>query len=151
MAKKVQTQFPPDEPDLDGVGDTKIFKPMGVNEINSKITKQLDDFTALLDSISSIEEKTKSLWRDIYENSVQDRKNAYLMWADLYLHVHSNPNEHAIHGQNLSKYMERMSKANDQILKLAYLVADQGKKEIDDTMTEDEIYREINKNISNGH
>lgn len=138
------TQLPPDEPDLKGI-ESLNFQPVNIDELDQKIRKQLDDFDMLLDTISSIEDKTKSLWKQIFQNAVQDRKNAYLMWSDLYMHVHSLPNEHAIHGQNLARYMERMSKANDQILKLAELVAGAGKKEIDDTMSEEEMYEQIQR------
>jgi hypothetical protein len=45
-----------------------------------------------------------------------------MIWTDLYLQVHGNPEQHVIHGDHLSKYMERMEKANTQLLKLAELV-----------------------------
>jgi hypothetical protein len=45
-----------------------------------------------------------------------------MIWTDLYLTVHGNPEQHVIHGDHLSKYMERMEKANTQLLKLAELV-----------------------------
>jgi hypothetical protein len=38
------------------------------------------------------------------------------------MHVHGNPDMHALHGDRLVKYLERMEKANDQILKLTDLV-----------------------------
>ena len=116
-----------------------------VNDIDDKIYEQLQDFHGLLDTISSIEDKQKALWRQIYENAVQDRRNAYLMWIDLYMHVRKSPTEHAVHGQNLSRYMERMSKANDQILKLADLVSAAGTDNIDTMMNEEDIYDQIQK------
>jgi hypothetical protein len=67
------------------------------------------------------------------------------MWIDLYGYVHANPNEHAIHGQNLSRYMERMSKANDQILKLTELVSKASEEDLDEMMSEDDIYDRIQK------
>lgn len=121
------------------------FKPEDTTHIDQKIVKQVANFTELLDGLSSIEDKTKHLWRQIYENAVQDRKNAYIMWIDLYGYVHANPNEHAIHGQNLARYMERMSKANDQILKLTELVSKASEEDLDDMMSEDDIYDKIQK------
>ena len=56
-------------------------------ELDNKINKQMEDFAILLDSISTVEDKTKALWRQIYENAVQDRRNSYLMWIDLYKNV----------------------------------------------------------------
>ena len=40
----------------------------------------------------------------------------------------------------MTKYLERMSKSNDQILKLAELVA---KEETDDKISADDIFEEI--------
>ncbi len=136
-------QTPPDEPDITGmqVG----FRRPNIDDLDDKINKQLHDFSALLNQISSVEDKQKALWKQIYENAVQDRKNAYIMWIDLYGYVHANPNEHAIHGQNLSRYMERMSKANDQILKLAELVSKASEQDLDEMMNEDDIYDKIQK------
>lgn len=125
-------------------GETK-FIPEDTTHIDQKIIKQVANFTDLLNGISSVEEKTKHLWRQIYENAVQDRKNAYIMWIDLYGYVHANPNEHAIHGQNLARYMERMSKANDQILKLTELVSKASEEDLDEMMSEDDIYEKIQK------
>jgi len=132
---------PDEEEELSAGGFTRP----NINELDIKIKKQLNNFGALLDTISSVEDKTKLLWRQIYENAVQDRKNAYIMWIDLYSFVHANPNEHAIHGQNLSRYMERMSKANDQILKLTELVAKASEEQVDAMSSEDSIYDNIQK------
>ena len=144
-----RVQDPPDDTDLTGVDGG--FEPIPVEQSFKKAEKQISDFTELLDSISSIEEKTKSLWRQIYENAVQDRRNAYLMWSDLYMHVRCNPNEHAIHGQNLARYMERMSKANDQILKLAEMVAKESEDQITETVTKEDIYEQILKQNQKSH
>jgi hypothetical protein len=138
-----QPQLPPDEPVVEK--EATFFKPIDIDELDDKINQQLTDFSGLLDEISSIEDKQKALWKQIYENAVQDRKNAYIMWTDLYGYVHCNPTEHAIHGQNLSRYMERMSKANDQILKLAELVSGASENELDDMMSQDDIYDKIQK------
>jgi hypothetical protein len=125
-------------------GDNK-FTPEDTTHIDQKILNQVDNFSDLLDGLSSIEDKTKHLWRQIYENAVQDRKNAYIMWIDLYGYVHANPTEHAIHGQNLARYMERMSKANDQILKLADLVSRASEQDLDNMMNEEDIYDNISR------
>ena len=139
-------QLPPDEPVVEK--EATFFRPVDIDELDDKINQQLADFSGLLDEISSIEDKQKALWKQIYENAVQDRKNAYIMWTDLYGYVHCNPTEHAIHGQNLSRYMERMSKANDQILKLAELVSGASENELEDMMSQDEIYDKIQKTSS---
>jgi len=113
-------------------------------DLDSKIEKQMQDFAFLLDSLSTVEEKTKALWRQIYENAVQDRRNSYLMWIDLYKSVHGKLTEHAIHGATLAKYMERMNKTNEQLIKLAELVGKASEEEIEENITEEDMYDRIN-------
>lgn len=118
---------------------------LNLKELDEKIKNQLKDFSSLLDVLSSVEEKTKSLWKQIYENAVEDRKNAFIMWFNLYSHVNGNPTEHAIHGQNLSKYLERMSKANDQMIKLAQLVAESSDRTQEQSVSQEDMYSNILK------
>ena len=91
-------------------------------ELIKKADQDLATFVELLDSITTIDDRLKLLWKQIYENALIDRRNAYMIWTDLYLTVHGNPEQHVIHGDHLAKYMERMEKANTQLLKLAELV-----------------------------
>jgi len=128
---------------LDPSAEFNSIKNTNVSDLEQKSVSQIKEFTELLGTLASVEDRTKALWRQIYENSVNDRKNAYIMWVDLYIHVHSNPTEHAVHGQNLARYLERMSKANDQILKLADLVSQASQEEIETTVSEDDIYQQI--------
>ncbi len=114
-------------------------------EISEQTTKQLADFNELLETLASTEDKQKALWRQIYENATTDRLNAYLVWSDLYGEVQNKPAEHAIHGQNLSRYMERMSKANDQLIKLAELVGNAKKKDTSEVFSEDSLYKQFEK------
>lgn len=148
MVKK-QIIVAPNPPALTSVEEEELeaggFTRPNINELDTKIKNQISNFGELLESISSVEEKQKQLWKHIFENAVQDRKNAYIMWIDLYGFVHANPNEHAIHGQNLSRYMERMSKANDQILKLTELVSRASEDQVDSMTTEESIYDNIQK------
>jgi len=91
-------------------------------ELIKKTDSDLEVFSDLLNSITTIDERLKLLWKQIYENALIDRRNAYMIWTDLYLQVHGNPEQHVIHGDHMAKYMERMEKANTQLLKLAELV-----------------------------
>ena len=87
-----------------------------------KTENDLTTFVDLLDTLDSVDERLKLLWKQIYENALIDRRNAHVVWTDLFMAVHGNPEQHVIHGDHLSKYMERMEKANVQLLKLAELV-----------------------------
>jgi hypothetical protein len=87
------------------------------------IQEKVKDFSALLSQIETVNDKKKQLWKEIYENAICDRQNAYIMFVKLVLIVQDKSTEHAVHGRSLSAYIERMSKANDQLIKLAELVA----------------------------
>jgi hypothetical protein len=135
--KYIEQSFPPQIPE-------SKFEPPNIRELDIVATKQLVDFSALLDTLSSIEEKKKALWRQIYENAVTDRKNAYLLFGDLYKDVHMQPAQHAIHGNTLAKYLERMEKSNQQLIKLAELIDQHATAAEDSVITEDDIYEQIN-------
>lgn len=125
------------------------FQPISPKELDKQAKQQMSAFSDLLNSLDKSLDKKKQLWQQIYENAVTDRKNAYLVFADLYVHVHSKAAEHAIHGQTLSKYMERMHKATDQLLKLAELVASAEEKlpksAEEDDLSDDDMYAVIQK------
>jgi len=87
------------------------------------IEDKVRDFTDLLEQIDNVSDKKKKLWREIYENAVTDRQNAYLLFTQLLTITGDKSTEHAIHGKSLATYIERMSRANDQIIRLAELVA----------------------------
>ncbi|MEY4096786.1 MAG: hypothetical protein RLZZ102_471 [Pseudomonadota bacterium] len=87
------------------------------------IKERIKDFSSLLNQIESINDKKKQLWKEIYENAICDRQNAYIMFTKLVMIVQDKSTEHAVHGRAISSYIERMSKANDQLIKLAELVA----------------------------
>jgi len=116
---------------------------MSSEEIIEQKKKSYKDFINLVNSVSAKEEKIKTLWVQVYEHAMSDRTIAYIAWRDLYSKVCGNPTEHAIHGQNLSRYMERMSKANDQLLKLSEQISLAEKKESDTTVADDDIYKQL--------
>ena len=111
---------------------------------DKKIQEKVKDFSALLNQIESINDKKKQLWKEIYENAICDRQNAYIMFTKLVMITQDKSTEHAIHGRNLSSYIERMSKANDQLIKLAELVA---KAEmVSEAIDPDEVFSKIRDN-----
>jgi len=87
------------------------------------LEKKAKDFSDLLSQIDGVSDKKKKLWQEIYENAVTDRQNAYVLFSSLVKIVENDSTEHAVHGKSLSSYIEKMSKANDQLIKLAELVA----------------------------
>jgi len=105
------------------------------------IEKKLKDFSDLLDSLSNTEDKKKLLWRDAYQNALEDRENANILVTDLLLQIRGNLTNHQSYGTIMSKYLERMAKSNDQILKLAELLSKE--EEAQNTVSPEDIFNEI--------
>lgn len=114
-----------------------LIKAISPVQLEKEAKKSMKEFDTLIDSLSAAHEKKKALWKQIYNNAVTDRRNSYIMFTDLYTEVHSKPHEHAIHGNTLAKYMERLNKTNEQLIKLAEIIedavaADQEEQELDE-------------------
>lgn len=109
-----------------------------LDALNEK-DKKIKQFSDILDSLTSTEDKKKMLWKEIYENAVNDRENAGILFTDTLMQIKGNAANHNILGPVVVKYIERMSRANDQILKLAELIANEESKE----MSMDSIYDKI--------
>ena len=111
---------------------------------NKKINKQeekIQNFSDLLDSLSKTEDKKKLLWKEAYQNALDDRESANILLTDLLKVSLNNSSNHLQFGTLMSKYLERMSKSNDQILKLAELIAKE--QEATETVSDDEIFSKI--------
>lgn len=114
-----------------------------VNISNKTVEERIKDFSGLLRQIESLNDKKRQLWTEIYENAISDRQNSYAMFARLVKIAQDKSSEHAVHGKTIATYIERMSKANDQLIKLAELIdkADKKNEEIDS----DDLFDKINK------
>ncbi len=109
--------------------------------INENINTKIIEFKSMLESIESLEDKRKALWLDVYTNALQDRDYALQMYTHLSGFVSADAQQHALHGPNIAKYLERMSKANDQLLKLAELVGSAINQDAEEkAVTKDELY-----------
>lgn len=86
--------------------------------------KRAQNFSELLADIQSLDSKRKALWIEIYNNAVSDREKACMLFTEAYKSMGtSNTMEyHVSLGSTMTKYLERMSKCNDQILDLANLI-----------------------------
>ena len=89
---------------------------------NKDKQKKIKDFSEILDSLESTEDKKKVLWKEIYENALNDRESAHVLFTELLQQSQANAANHAIFGPIMAKYLERMSKSNDQILRLAEMI-----------------------------
>jgi len=119
----------------------KEFEGISTQELENEVKKKIESFESLLDSLSSLHDKKKILWAEVHKNALTDRRNAYIMFSDLYTMVHNDNAQHALHGMTLTKYLERMSKANDQLIKLAEIL-DEAIEE-DEEIDPDQIYEHL--------
>ena len=117
----------------------KISKKIDENDSKEN---QIKNFSDILDNIDSLEDKKKMLWKEIYENALEDREKSKMMFNDAYISMQGGINEHMNIGAIMSKYIERMSRSNDQILKLAELISREEEKE--ESFSEDDIFKRIN-------
>jgi len=101
-----------------------------IDEVSNK-EKKVEKFSDLLDSLSNTEDKKKLLWKEIYENALNDRESAGFLFTDLLTQSKGNTANHVMFGPIMSKYLERMAKSNDQILRLAELIAKEEQSPID--------------------
>jgi len=82
----------------------------------------LSEFDSLLESIKTSNSKEKLLWKQIYDNAITDRQNAYAAYISLFPGIQKDVDAHGILGDKVSKYIERMRDANEQLLKLATMI-----------------------------
>lgn len=108
-----------------------------------KTEEKLRKFADLLSSIEQSEDKKKLLWKEIYENALSDRAQAERLLDEAHAEMQGGAFEHSTMGPTLSKYLERMSKSNEQILKLAELIgkAEERAEKIDP----DDLFSKINE------
>jgi hypothetical protein len=113
---------------------------VGISEIT--LEEKVRDFSELLDQIEGLSDKKKKLWKEIYENAVYDRQNAYTLFVKLVKIVEDKSTEHAVHGKSLSSYIEKMSKSNDQLIRLAELITKAEK--VNDNIDAEDMFKRIN-------
>jgi len=118
-----------------------------IKKISKKIDKiekeknKIKQFSDILDSLTNTEDKKKMLWKEAYQNALDDRENANILFTDLLIKSKGSSANHLQFGGLMTKYLERMSKSNDQILKLAELIAKEEEKNI---ISDDDIFDKIN-------
>lgn len=106
-----------------------------------KIENKIKNFADLLDSLTNTHDKKKLLWKESYQNALDDRENANILLVDLMKVSMNNTTNHIQFGSLMSKYLERMSKSNDQILKLAEIIAKEEEKT--ENISDDLLYDKI--------
>lgn len=108
-------------------------------EVENKESK-IKNFSCILESLETTKDKKKQLLLEAYQNALEDREDAGILLSDLMMQTVGNSATHVINGPIMTKYLERKSKANDQILKLIELLL---KEEDRSSMSNDEIFDQI--------
>lgn len=108
--------------------------------LNSK-EKKAKRFEELLESIEGIDDKKRILWTEIYKNAITDRESASILYTDTIMQLKGNTANHTILGPVVVKYIERMSRANDQLIKLAEIITKEDNRPLDS----DSIFDQINE------
>ena len=114
-----------------------------VVDITNRLKKKIEVFSDILDELSSAEEKKKLLWKEIYENALTDRENASMLFTDAWSRMSTGSSEHVTLGPTLTKYLERMCKSNEQILRLAELISKLEEK--DAKINPDDVFETIRR------
>lgn len=109
-----------------------------LNILKEKESK-VKHFESLLESIEEIDSKKKLLWIEIYRNAITDRESASILFTDTIMQLKGNSANHSILGPVVVKYIERMSRANDQLIKLAEIITKEDNKPIDTNSIFDQI------------
>jgi len=100
--------------------------------MSSKFSKQTEElqksqdrlkkFRDLLGRIETADDNIKALWTEIYDNANADRERASMLYTDLFMDVKGSAEKHGLYGTQMAKYLERMCKSNDQLLRLAEMI-----------------------------
>lgn len=116
---------------------------MSIDEEIRTADEQSKKFSDILDRIEDVPSQQKTLWLEIYANAVEDRARARSMFDVLVETCKSTSGELAVHGATIAKFLERMSRANDQLGKLSELIS--LVKEKNDKIDIDDAYNAIEK------
>ena len=117
-------------------------KVLEKNNKNEAKEERIKNFADILDNIDSLEDKKKMLWKEIYEHALEDREKAKMLFNSAYIDMQGGITDHMNIGSVMAKYLERMCRSNDQILKLAELIAKEEEKST--KISDDDIFSKIN-------
>jgi len=124
-----------------------VAKKKDINQLDELQTKAIEEskksinFANLVKSLKDLDPKKKLLWIEIYDNAVSDRERASMLFTEAYQSMGSSSAYHVALGSIMAKYLERMSKSNDQILNLADMVSKAMERE--EQMDPDALFRKI--------
>lgn len=106
--------------------------------VSSDINEKIITFDDLLKDVVDLDPKLRHLWSEIYHNAIVDRRYARLAYEDLIQKILTAAENHGLYGDKLAKYLERMGKANDQLLLLSKYIDDH--QTVDKNISSDDLY-----------
>jgi len=120
---------------------TNLKRPPELMDHLKTSEKKIEDFADILNDLADVTDKKKLLWKEIYENAVRDRSAAGALFTEAYRQMQNGTAEHITLGATLTKYLERMGKSNEQILRLAELISKSESRQA--KIDPDDLYAQI--------
>jgi len=116
-------------------------KVQSLTRANEEAEKKITEFEKILESVTDLDSRKMFLWLEIYNNAKNDRTCASALFTQAYSQLGNTSSEHVTLGSTLVKYLERMNKANEQLLSLANLIT----REIEQqrSIDSDDIFEQI--------
>jgi ABC-type Fe3+-citrate transport system substrate-binding protein len=110
-------------------------------EDEKKAEKKIKDFEKILGEMKNLDPKKFHLWLEIYNNAKSDRVCASALFTQAFSQLGSSSADHVTVGPTLVRYLERMTKSNEQLLTLSQIIS----KEIEtsSTVDTDDIFAQI--------
>ena len=91
--------------------------------------EKINEFEAILRRVDGLDSRKMFLWLEIYNNAKDDRTCASALFTQAYTQLGTTSSEHVTLGATLVKYLERMNKANEQLLSLANIITKEIEKQ----------------------
>lgn len=117
-----------------------------INKKISQIKKQdenLSNFEIELEKLKSLDPKKRILWSQIYQNAVDDRNSALTLFTAAYANMTQTAQDHIALGSILVKYLEKMSKSNQQLIDLSLLLTKEDEK--NEQINPEDLFKEISE------
>jgi hypothetical protein len=111
--------------------------------VDADIEEKVKNFNELVQDVADLDPKLRLLWSEIYQNAVADRRYSRLLYEDLLPKLLSATENHGLYGDKIKMYLERMSKANDQLLLLVKYIAEHVVS--DSVVNTKDLYSQFNK------
>jgi hypothetical protein len=120
----------------------EVFKEL--DKKMSEVKRQSDDlsnFEIEVEKLKNVESRKKILWQQIYRNAVDDRSSALALFTECYASMGKTATDHVAMGSVLVKYLEKMTKSNQQLIDLSVIMSKD--EEQSHGVDPDDLFKEI--------